>query len=216
MSQRALIFIVFSCLLLINGLKANLFEIGYSILPAKNVYFFNPDTLKTSTDSLKIEEDNSIESEINYEADDSIRLEPENKKVYLYGNAMVHYGDFNLKAAYIEIDNKTNLITAIGVPDSLGNLQGNPEIKDGQTYIVLTKNDGVVYKRLYREKKKSVEPFLFCSDNKAYSPYTVHTADILEIWSFVCSLNIGEYKTHDLNIESVIRFLQSQRVELGK
>ena len=90
------------------------------------------------------------------------------------------------------------------------------EIKDGQTYIVLTKNDGVVYKRLYREKKKSVEPFLFCSDNKAYSPYTVHTADILEIWSFVCSLNIGEYKTHDLNMESVIRFLQSQRVEMGK
>jgi transcriptional regulator with XRE-family HTH domain len=90
------------------------------------------------------------------------------------------------------------------------------EIKDGQTYIVLTKNDGVVYKRLYREKKKSAEPFLFCSDNKVYASYTVSATDILEVWSFVCSLNIGEYKTQDLNMENVIRFLQSQRVELGK
>ncbi len=90
------------------------------------------------------------------------------------------------------------------------------EIKDGQTYIVLTKNDGVVYKRLYREKKKSGEPFLFCSDNKTYSPYTVPASDILEMWCFVCSLNIGEYKTQELNMENVIRFLQSQRVELEK
>jgi transcriptional regulator with XRE-family HTH domain len=90
------------------------------------------------------------------------------------------------------------------------------EIKDGQTYIVLTKDDGVVYKRLYHEKKKPGEPYLFCSDNKAYSPYSFLASGILEAWSFVCSLNIGEYKTQDLNMENVIRFLQSQRVEMGK
>ena len=90
------------------------------------------------------------------------------------------------------------------------------EIKDGQTYIILTKDDGVVYKRLYNEKKKSADTFLFCSDNKTYSPYAVQGRNILEVWSFVCSLNIGEYKTEDLNMESVIRFLQTQRVEMGK
>ena len=90
------------------------------------------------------------------------------------------------------------------------------ELKDGQTYIVLTKDDGVVYKRIYNEKKKSADTFLFYSDNKAYSPYAVHAKNILEVWSFVCSLNIGEYKAEDLNMESVIRFLQTQRVEMGK
>lgn len=90
------------------------------------------------------------------------------------------------------------------------------EINDGQTYIVLTKEDGVVYKRLYREKKKSGDTFEFHSDNKTYSPYSLHARNILEVWSFVCCLNIGEFKPQDLNIDNMIRFLQSQRVEMGK
>jgi len=90
------------------------------------------------------------------------------------------------------------------------------EIKDGQTYIILTKNDGVVYKRLYREKKKSGDTFEFHSDNKTYASYSISSKEILEVWGFVCSLNIGEYKPQDLNMENVIRFLQSQRVEMGK
>ncbi len=88
------------------------------------------------------------------------------------------------------------------------------EVKEGQTYIVLTKNDGLVYKRLYREKKKS--SFVFQSDNSSYQPYTVAASEILEVWSFVCSLNIGEFKPQDLNIDNVIRFLQSYRVEMKR
>lgn len=90
------------------------------------------------------------------------------------------------------------------------------EIKEGQTYIVLTKNDGLVYKRLYRENKKSTDVLLLRSDNPAYEPYTVRAEEILEIWSFVCCLNIGEFKPQDLNIDNMIRFLQSYRVEMGK
>ncbi len=90
------------------------------------------------------------------------------------------------------------------------------EIKDGQTYMVLSRNDGLVYKRLYREKKKSNSIFEFHSDNPTYSPYTIPTDEILEVWSFVCSLNIGEFKPQDLNIDNMIRFLQSYRVEMGK
>lgn len=90
------------------------------------------------------------------------------------------------------------------------------EIKFGQTYIVLTKEDGVVYKRIYGDKKKALDTFEFHSDNVTYSPYTVKAENILEIWSFVCSLNIGEFKPQDLNIDSMIRFLQSFRVEMGK
>jgi len=90
------------------------------------------------------------------------------------------------------------------------------EIKFGQTYIVLTKEDGVVYKRIYGDKKNSPDTFEFHSDNVTYSPYTVKAENILEVWSFVCSLNIGEFKPQDLNIDSMIRFLQSFRVEMGK
>lgn len=90
------------------------------------------------------------------------------------------------------------------------------EIKDGQSYIVLTKNDGIVYKRLYRKKKNSSGVFEFHSDNPLYKPYTINSDEILEVWSFVCSLNIGEFKPQDINIDNMIRFLQSYRVEMGK
>jgi len=90
------------------------------------------------------------------------------------------------------------------------------EIKDGLTYVVLTKNDGLVYKRLFRTKKNSNEEFQFHSDNPAYDPYIIPNEDILEVWSFVCSLNIGEFKPQDLNVDSMIRFLQSYRVEMTK
>ncbi len=89
------------------------------------------------------------------------------------------------------------------------------EIKEGQTYVVLTKNDGLVYKRLYRENKSN-KAFVFHSDNPAYQDYTIKSSEILEVWQFTCSLNIGEFKPQDLNIDNVIRFLQSYRVEMGK
>ena len=89
------------------------------------------------------------------------------------------------------------------------------DVKDGRTYIVLTKNDGLVYKRLYRVNKKN-NAFMFHSDNTVYKPYSVASSEILEVWSFVCSLNLGEFTPQDLNIDNVIRFLQSYRVEMGK
>lgn len=90
------------------------------------------------------------------------------------------------------------------------------EIKDGQTYVVLTKDDGLAYKRLYRENKKSTKAFVFHSDNTVYKPYTVSSGEILEVWSFVCSINMGEFKPEEVNVESVIRFLQSYKVEMGR
>jgi transcriptional regulator with XRE-family HTH domain len=90
------------------------------------------------------------------------------------------------------------------------------EIKDGSTYVVLTKEDGLVYKRLYSKKTKNNTIFEFHSDNPAYHPYIIPNEEILEVWSFVCSINLGEFKPQDINIDNMIRFLQSYRVEMGK
>ena len=55
------------------------------------------------------------------------------------------------------------------------------DVKAGDTYVVLSKNEGVVYKRIgnkYRDNKK----LKLMSDNPAYDPYEVSGEDILEIW----------------------------------
>ena len=51
-------------------------------------------------------------------------------------------------------------------------------VKDGKNYILLTKNDGIVYKRvevLENELK-------LISDNKSYESYNIVINDIIEIW----------------------------------
>jgi Predicted transcriptional regulators len=55
------------------------------------------------------------------------------------------------------------------------------DIKPGQTYVVISRTDGVVYKRVafkYKEEKG----LKLVSDNKSYEPFWVSAADILEVW----------------------------------
>jgi len=55
------------------------------------------------------------------------------------------------------------------------------DVKAGQTYVVVSKEEGVVYKRI-AFKYKEDKGLKLVSDNKSYEPYWVSSADILEIW----------------------------------
>jgi transcriptional regulator with XRE-family HTH domain len=89
------------------------------------------------------------------------------------------------------------------------------DIRDGRTYIVLTRNEGLVYKRVVNKLKK--ERFLeLHSDNPVYEAYKVKAEDILEVWEFSCAINTAEYKDEELNTESIMKMLKSLKVELGE
>lgn len=53
--------------------------------------------------------------------------------------------------------------------------------RDGKTYIVITKSDGIVYKRVSNNLAQD-NTLKLISDNKVYSPYDVPAAEIIEIW----------------------------------
>jgi len=55
------------------------------------------------------------------------------------------------------------------------------DIKVGETAIVISKNEGVVYKRL-SSKFRPDKGLKLSSDNPVYEPYTIEAEDILEIW----------------------------------
>lgn len=55
------------------------------------------------------------------------------------------------------------------------------DIKPGETYIIISLNEGVVYKRIGNKYKENKDLKLI-SDNKVYDPYTIPAEDILEIW----------------------------------
>ena len=54
-------------------------------------------------------------------------------------------------------------------------------IKSGETYVVISKDEGVVYKRI-GQKYKEDKGLKLVSDNKVYEPYFVESDSILEIW----------------------------------
>jgi len=87
------------------------------------------------------------------------------------------------------------------------------DIKNGRTYIVLTLNDGLVYKRIY-DKIEEHGMLLFASDNKKYDPYYVNVDEIIELWEFTCSINTQEYDEHELKISSIAGMLTQLGVEL--
>jgi transcriptional regulator with XRE-family HTH domain len=55
------------------------------------------------------------------------------------------------------------------------------DIKPGDTYVVVSKTEGVVYKRI-ANKFKDNKKLKLVSDNPVYDPYDVAGEDILEIW----------------------------------
>jgi transcriptional regulator with XRE-family HTH domain len=55
------------------------------------------------------------------------------------------------------------------------------DIKPAETYVVVSKSDGVVYKRIgnrFRDTKK----LKLISDNPVYEPYEINGEDVLEVW----------------------------------
>lgn len=71
-----------------------------------------------------------LDAEVKYEAKDSMRFDFEHKKMYLYGDAKINYGDISLTAYAIELDMDSSLAYAHGIVDSLGVEKGLPVFKD--------------------------------------------------------------------------------------
>ncbi len=54
-------------------------------------------------------------------------------------------------------------------------------IKDGECYIIVSKDQGIVYKRVFNNIEES-HSIKLCSDNKEYEPYSIAVNDIVEVW----------------------------------
>lgn len=84
------------------------------------------------------------------------------------------------------------------------------QIADGTTAVVVTKEDGIVYKRLYKKGKK----LALHSDNPLYEPYTIALSELVEIWTFVCSLQTSDEKDDEINLSHVMATMQTMQRDI--
>lgn len=86
-------------------------------------------------DSLPAKRQSTLDYVVEYQSDDSMRVDLKSQRVYLYGNAVAIYGDIELKADFIEISLEASELWATGLPDSTGEIAGTPVFTQGdQTF----------------------------------------------------------------------------------
>ncbi|RTY77468.1 LexA family transcriptional regulator [Flavobacterium sp. LS1P28] len=85
------------------------------------------------------------------------------------------------------------------------------EVMDGKTYIFITKNEGMVYKRLNKNKKNAL---VLESDNSFYPAYEVKASDILEIWEYECNIGRNDKKLDNNDLISLQDLIMEMRKEI--
>lgn len=88
-------------------------------------------------------------------------------------------------------------------------------LRDDTPCIVVTKNDGIVFKIVHNLLSTN-QSFQLCSTNSFYSPYFVHVNDVLEIWKFVnyISPELPDVKMDDQDLSKTLQGLQKEIHEL--
>jgi lipopolysaccharide assembly outer membrane protein LptD (OstA) len=91
------------------------------------------DSITTDTAKLKLRKTASgaIDSKITYKAAELIKRDIINKRFILTKNAVINYGDLEIKADSIVINMNTNILYAIGRRDTTGKVVGKPAFKQG-------------------------------------------------------------------------------------
>ncbi len=73
----------------------------------------------------------AVDKQVTYKAADFIKRDIANKRVILVKDAVVDYGDIEIKADSIAFDMTSNLLFAIGRKDTSGKVVGSPVFKEG-------------------------------------------------------------------------------------
>jgi len=118
-------------------------SLSFNVLSAESLLFtelFTQETIKPLPDTVVTQDTSvvprtqrsSVDAKVDRFASDSIVQDLINKKVYLYGDAVIKYQEITLKAEIIEVDFNTNTVFAYGREDSTGKLIGNPEFTEGK------------------------------------------------------------------------------------
>lgn len=94
----------------------------------------------------------------------------------------------------------------------------NPaDIKNSQAYIVVSRNEGIVYKRV-EKNGRSKNKLTLVSDNPQYQPYQVNAEDVVELWQAQMVISkVSQQQRWDMNsLASMVNNLQTQVSTLKK
>jgi len=87
------------------------------------------------------------------------------------------------------------------------------DIREGKPYILITSDEGIVYKRIYLPGENLLQ---LKSDNPEYEPYTIETTSVLEIWRALGFLSFELPEPDALNVQKLSAVVAKMQEELAK
>lgn len=96
-------------------------------------------------------------------------------------------------------------------------VQSLEEVKTNNTYVVVSKTEGIVYKRVLKNNRQK-NKYILMSDNPAYQPYSVNADEIMEIWQaqMVITKANTQQRWDVNNLANLVTNLQQQVSTLKK
>jgi transcriptional regulator with XRE-family HTH domain len=96
-------------------------------------------------------------------------------------------------------------------------VQSLEEVKSNNTYVVVSKTDGIVYKRVLKNNRQK-NKYTLVSDNPSYQPYHVNAEEIVELWQaqMVISKANTQQRWDVNNLANLVSNLQDQVSVLKK
>ncbi len=76
------------------------------------------------------------------------------------------------------------------------------DIKDGQAYVILTQDEGLVFKVAFNQLKKK-RSLMLKSLNPEYEPYEIQANDLREVWKF-CNYMSSELPEHSMDKDDLL------------
>jgi len=98
------------------------------------------DTMFIGVDSLMLDtiapqhirvSPNAIDKQVTYSSSGQVRRDIANRRIVLTNEAVVRYGDIEIKADSMVFNMENNLLYAIGIKDTTGTIKGSPVFKEG-------------------------------------------------------------------------------------
>jgi transcriptional regulator with XRE-family HTH domain len=91
------------------------------------------------------------------------------------------------------------------------------DVKNNNAYIVVSRNEGIVYKRIVKNNRSRAKVSLV-SDNPSYQSYQVNTDDIVELWQAQVVIGkVASQQRWDVNsLANLVNNLQDQVSTLKK
>lgn len=154
-----------------------------------------PDSLQLDTSAIRLSKD-ALDAPVQYQAADSIVMDMQTQKIYLFNKARTTYKNYALKADRINLNQHTSIVTAYYVLDSLGQPHEPPVFKDGeQTFLSDTIKYDFKTKKgiIFNTTTQQGEGFLHSEKSKIVNNNTVFGANG---WYTTCDLDTPHFAIH--------------------